>query len=146
MMKNIIVTLLAVLFVSCQTKKINQYIKSPDNSQKRHGKWIEEYPVENGTLVGVGKYKNGEKIGVWRTTFHGKKYQKDKIRKSVIKTKFYHPNGKIMQKGKSRLDISDAERHWYYFGKWKYFDEKGKLERVRNYGGVQKNDSISLNK
>jgi len=50
MLKNILLTLLSIfVFVSCQTKT-NQYIKISDKIQKRHGKWIEKYPTEEGTL------------------------------------------------------------------------------------------------
>ena len=71
-------------------------------------------------------------------------YQKDKIRKSVTNTKLYYPNGKIMEKGQSKLDISDAERHWYYFGDWKYFGENGNLKYIKRYADGKKIDSISF--
>ncbi len=145
MMKNIVLTLLSIfVFVSCKTKEINQYKKFPDKSQKRHGTWREEYSSDQGTLIALGKYKNGEKVGIWKTTFEDKLYQKDKIRKNLTKTKLYHSNGKIMEKGQSRLDISDVQRHWYYFGDWKYYDENGKLKYVKKYSDGKKVDSISF--
>lgn len=143
MMKNILLILLATVLVSCQTE-MNQYMKLSDKSQKRHGKWKEKYSTNEGTLIAVGRYKKGEKIGVWKTTFQDKLYQKDKIRRNITKTKFYHPNGKIMQKGQSRLDISDAERHWYYFGDWKFYDENGKLKYIKKYADGKKIDSASF--
>lgn len=130
--------LIFLVLASCKTKEINQYVKVEKKWQKRHSKWKEEYSADQGTLVAVGKYKMGEKVGVWKTTFEDKVYQKDKIRKSVTKTKIYHPNGKIMERGHSKLDISDAERHWYYFGDWKYYDENGKLRYIKNMLTVRK--------
>ncbi|MCY0968049.1 toxin-antitoxin system YwqK family antitoxin [Chryseobacterium wangxinyae] len=145
MMKNIVLTLISIfVFVCCKTKEINQYKKFPDKSQKRHGTWREEYSSDRGTLIALGKYKNGEKVGVWKTTFEDKLYQKDKIRKNLTKTKLYHSNGKIMEKGQSRLDISDVQRHWYYFGDWTYYDENGKLKYVKKYSDGKKVDSISF--
>lgn len=146
-MKNIVFTLISIfIFTSCKTKEMNQYMRFPDKTQKRQGKWKEEHSSDQGTLTAVGKYKIGEKVGVWKITFEDKLYQKDKIRKSVTTTKLYHPNGKIMERGQSKLDISDAQRHWYYFGDWKYYDETGKLKYIKKYADGKKIDSISFQK
>ena len=145
MIKNFFLfTLILFVFTSCKTKKMNQYVKVENKWQKRHGKWKEEYSSDQGTLTAVGKYRMGEKVGVWKTTFEDKLYQKDKIRKNVTKTKLYHPNGRIMERGRSKLDISDAQRHWYYFGDWKYYDENGKLRYIKKYADGKKIDSISF--
>ena len=147
MLKNILLLGLAVFVMSsCKTQPINQYVKVENKWQKRHGKWKEEYSSDQGTLTAVGKYKMGEKFGVWETTFQNKLYQKDKIRKGVTKTKLYHPNGKIMERGQSRLDITEAQRHWYYFGDWKYYNENGKLKYIKKYADGKKIDSISFQK
>jgi len=147
MMKNfLLLSLVLFVFTSCKTKEINQYIKVENKWQKRHGKWKEEYSSDQGILTAVGKYKMGEKVGVWKTTFEDQLYQKDKIRKNVTKTKLYYPNGKIMEKGQSRLDISDVQRHWYYFGDWKFYDENGKLRYIKKYADGKKIDSISFQK
>lgn len=146
MIKNfLLLGLTFFVFTSCNTKKMNQYVKVENKWQKRHGKWKEEYSSDQGSLTAIGKYKMGEKVGVWKTTFEGKLYQKDKIRKNITKTKLYYPNGKIMETGQSKLDISDAQRHWYYFGDWKYYDENGKLKYIKKYADGKKVDSISFN-
>ena len=145
MVKNLVfLTSLFLAIISCKTKEINEYVKVENKWQKRHGKWKEEYSSDQGTLVATGKYKMGEKVGVWKTTFEDKLYQKDKIRKNITKTKLYHPNGKILEKGQSKLDISDAERHWYYFGDWKFYDENGKLLYIKKYADGKKVDSITF--
>lgn len=144
MFKNFLLTLLSIFaFVSCQTKT-NQYIKISDKVQKRHGKWKEEYPTEEGILIATGKYKKGEKIGVWKTYLGDKLYQTEKIRRKKIKMFVYHKNGNIMERGQSKLDISENERHWYYFGDWKFYDENGKLKYIKKYTDGKKIDSVSL--
>lgn len=146
-MKNLLLTLFSVfILASCQTKKLNQYIRLSDKTKKRHGKWREEYSADGGTLTAVGKYKKGEKVGVWKTSFQNKPYQRDKIRKNMTKTKLYYPNGNIMERGQSRLDISDDQRHWYYYGDWKYYDENGKLKYIKKYADGKKIDSVSFRK
>lgn len=135
--------LLCCLFlVSCQTK-MNQYIKDENNANKRNGKWREEYSADEGTLIAIGKYKKGEKVGIWKTLLDQKMYQKDKIKRNIIKTKKYFPNGKVMETGQSKLDISTTQRHWYYFGDWKYYNNEGKLLYMKSYHQGKKADSIS---
>lgn len=146
MLKNFLLTLLSIfVFVSCQTKT-NQYIKISDKVQKRHGKWKEEYPTEEGTLIATGRYKMGEKIGVWKTYLGDKLYQTEKIRRKKIKMFVYYKNGNIMERGQSKLDISENERHWYYFGDWKFYDENGNLKYIKKYTDGKKIDSVSFNK
>lgn len=146
MLKNFLLTLLSILvFVSCQTKT-NQYIKISDKVQKRHGKWKEEYPTEEGTLITKGRYKMGEKVGVWKTFVGDKLYQKEKIGRKKTKMFVYHRNGNIMERGQTKLDISETERHWYYFGDWKFYDENGKLKYIKKYTDGKKIDSVSFNK
>lgn len=129
--------------MSC-TAKLNRYSKDERQVSKRHGKWVEEYSVDEGTLVATGRYRNGEKIKTWKTSFNGRKYQKEVIRKEVTRSKRYFPNGRIMEKGRSRMEISDRERHWFYFGPWKYYGENGKLLYIKTYRQGQKADSISM--
>lgn len=132
-----------LLLVSCKTK-INQYVKNEKEVSKRDGKWKEEYSSDDGMLQATGKYRMGEKAGVWKMTLNGHRYQKDVIRKGITRTKRYFPNGKMMEKGQSKIDISENERHWYYFGDWKYYDEKGNLRYIKKYSDGKKVDSISF--
>ena len=147
MMKNfLLLTMVFAVLSSCKTKRLNQYALTENKHQKRHGKWKEQYSADQGTLTAIGKYKMGEKVGIWKTTFENKLYQKDKIIKNITKTKLYHPNGIIMEKGQSKLDISDVQRHWYYFGDWKFYDKNGQLRYIKKYADGKKIDSISFQK
>lgn len=123
---------------------MNQYVKDEKKVNKRNGKWKEEYSSDEGTLSAVGKYKMGEKVGVWKMTLNGRKYQKEVIRKGITKTKRYFSNGKLMERGQSKIDISENERHWYYFGDWKYYDEQGNLLYIKKYADGKKVDSVSF--
>lgn len=145
-MNKIYILLIALLtIVSCKTK-MNQYIKDENKVNKRHGKWKEEYSSDNGTLVAIGKYKKGEKVGTWKTSLNHQLYQKDKISKKMTKTKVFYQNGNLMEVGQSRLDINENGRHWYYFGDWKYYDESGNLKYIKKYADGKKIDSIAFSK
>ncbi len=145
MKKIFIATLLLMLIFSCQTK-MNQYIKVGEKSQKRHGKWKEEYPTNEGILIAIGKYKKGEKVGIWKTYFDDKLYQKESIRKDITKIKRYFPTGSIMEKGQTKLEISQHERHWFYSGAWKYYDDQENLLYTKIYHKEGKADSIPARK
>ncbi|WP_370898037.1 hypothetical protein [Chryseobacterium gossypii] len=142
-MKRLSLIVAGCLMLSSCTIEMNRYVKDQNNVNKRHGKWREEYSSDAGTLVAVGRYRSGEKAGVWKTTLAGKLYQKDRIRKNITKTKVYFPDGNIKETGQSRLDISENGRHWYYFGDWKYYNDKGELLYVKKYHDGKKTDSIS---
>lgn len=141
-MRNIAILTCLFFLYSCKTK-VNQFKSVENKRQLREGKWIEKYSVNEGELIAVGKYKMGEKVGVWRTKFQNKLYQKEVFKNDLIKTKTYYPDGKIKEKGQSKTEISKNERHWYYFGDWKYYDEKGKLLYIKKFENGKKVDSIS---
>lgn len=141
----LLLLLCCVFLVSCKTK-INQYVKDDHDTDKRNGKWREEYSSNEGVLIATGKYKKGEKIGVWKMFSNDKLFQKDKIRRDITKTKKYFPNGKIMEKGQSKLEISQNERHWFYFGDWKFYNDRGELLYIKKYFNGNETDSISFKK
>lgn len=130
------------IFVSCVPVEINQYIKD-GKIQKRDGKWIETNATEEGEFVSKGKYIKGDKVRVWRTYIDNEIYQKDVYRKDLIKTKIFHPNGRIKIKGHSTTEITDDYIHWFYTGDWKYYNEKGKLIYIKKYSKGKPLDSVS---
>ena len=134
---------LLFMLVSCGTTKINQYVKD-GRVQQRHGKWVETNTSDLGNYLSLGKYRAGEKVGVWKTSLNGKLLQRDVYRKDLIKTKIFYPSGNLMQKGQSRTEIGDDVRHWFYFGAWKNYNTDGKLIYIKNYQKGQKFDSIAV--
>lgn len=133
---------LVLLLFSCKTPQ-NVYLKGEGNSRVRHGRWTEEYSSNQGNLVAKGKYNHGMKVGTWKTTFQGKLYERDRINRNITKTNRFHPNGKLMEKGQSRLDATQHESHWYYFGDWKYYNDQEKIMYTKKYTDDKKVDSIS---
>lgn len=130
------------ILISCNAN-YNQYEKIGKN-QVRTGMWIEKDSAENGWFISKGKYKNNQKKGVWKTYFNDQLMQKDKIKDSIIKTKWYHPNGKIKARGQSKHIIKENVSHWFLSGNWNFYDENGVLQYRKIYHLNQKSDSISL--
>jgi hypothetical protein len=98
----LLLLLCCVFLVSCKTK-INQYVKDDHDTDKRNGKWREEYSSNEGVLIATGKYKKGEKIGVWKMFSNDKLFQKDKIRRDITKTKNIFPTEKLWKKARANL-------------------------------------------
>ena len=146
MLKHFISCSLALFILSSCSQGLNQYKKDSKGISYRSGKWKEIYSSNDGDLTAIGRYKEGKKIGVWKTYFQENLYQKEQINRSFTKVKFYYPNGKIMQKGQTKLDHSNAESHWYYYGAWKFYDAKGKLSYIKHYISGRVTDSIYVGK
>ena len=116
----------ALIFSACKTNQFNKV-------GQRHGRW--EFNDSLGTVVYKygGRYKNGIERGTWKYYLGGKLARKEKYRENISFNRFYHENGKISSQGKSQLDVSTTEVHWYYFGDWEYFDENGKPTAIKTF-------------
>ena len=144
-MKNLILLFFLIL-ISCKSE-VNKYQTIKKNVQLKTGKWIEEDDDPEQKYVSVGKYKMGEKVGKWKVYLNGKIYQKDRFKDSLTHTKFYYPDGKILKKGVSKTIKDHKSIFWYFHGKWKFYDENGKVEYIKiYYRDSNKTDSINVKK
>lgn len=134
-----------IVLVSCKNVvKTNQYTKDSYGIMRKNGVWIEKVSSDIGDLQEKGKYKNGNKIGLWKTTFQRKIYQKEKFKKQGSVVRIYHENGKIAKKGQTKTELSNNSIHWFYTGVWKFYNEKGKLIYTKTYNNGSVVDSISF--
>lgn len=129
--------ILVMCILSCKSK-INQTV---DNQPE--GKWITVDTLEF-IYVSKGKYHKGMEVGSWKHFYNGKMVRKEKYRKGICKTIFYYPNGKIMKKGNTKIERTTKEDHWYYFGKWYFYDTNGKLDSIKTYKKENLSDSTNV--
>lgn len=123
------VFILAVLMISLLSAcKINQY-----KDGLRTGLWISKTDDENVVYKSRGRYTMGREKGTWKYFQNDTLYQKDKYSGNQAMVTFYHPNKKIRSSGKTQLDLTAKQIHWYYTGDWKYFDPHGILIKVITY-------------
>jgi antitoxin component YwqK of YwqJK toxin-antitoxin module len=128
-MRYTIISLLCIsMLFSCKSKPINRTI-----AKKREGLWIEKYSIDSANYKSIGKYHKDDPIKKWRYYLDGKIIKKEKYTGNDCITKFYHKNGKIQSIGRTKLDTSSKYCHWFYTGKWNYYNEKGKLTTKRYY-------------
>jgi antitoxin component YwqK of YwqJK toxin-antitoxin module len=129
--------LVIITIISCKTK-INQMV-----NHQREGMWITTDTLDS-IYVTKGRYRKGAEIGTWKYFYNNRLVQKEKYCKSICKTTFYYPNGKIMKKGTTKMESNAEGDHWYYFGKWSFYDKNGKLDSIEDYKKENTTDQIKV--
>jgi antitoxin component YwqK of YwqJK toxin-antitoxin module len=111
-------------------RNINQY----DEDGKRHGRWIEYYDEEEKIVSSELNYKHGFQDGICKF-YHpnGKLRLKWRYYKNRIRAKYFYEDGKLEQKGWSKIEYGGEATHYYWHGKWKFYDHRRKLIRTSFY-------------
>lgn len=117
--------LIAFTISSCKINRVK--------NNERHGKWIDYNIVEDVTYKSIGRYNKGIEKGTHRQFANKKLHRKEKYRNEICQTTYFYPTGKIMSEGKTKLDLTEKEMHWYYQGDWKFYDEQGNLLGINTY-------------
>lgn len=95
----------AITIVSFEILENGDTINRLDSKNKRHGKWLAEYPAhhEEPAYIEIGNYVKGAKQGLWKT---------------------YYPNGLLIAEVNFKNDLKDGEARYY---------EEGSLICIGNY-------------
>ena len=128
MKRYILLLILLTSFISCKVKTTNQTV-----NKKRQGLWIENESIDSTYYQSVGRYKNDELVKKWRYYVNGKLNKKERYYKEYCKIKFFYENRKKQATGITQSEQTTDGMHWYYSGKWKYYDQKRNLKTVRFY-------------
>lgn len=130
-----VILLMFFLFSSasyCQFfgKNKNKY----DENGNRKGLWITYWDDEEKTPMSVARFKNGYEAGVSKE-YHqnGNLRLKFRHHKNRLRVKYYYEDRKLERKGWSVIDYNEADTHYYWHGKWKFFNENRKLNLVSHY-------------
>ena len=80
------------------------------------------------------RFVDGREQGVSKE-YHvnGKLRLKFRYHKDRIRVKYYDENRRIEQKGWSVIEYSEKDTHYYWQGKWKFYGDKHKVERIAYY-------------
>ncbi|UTN05655.1 hypothetical protein L0669_07010 [Flavobacterium bizetiae] len=128
-MKNLLLLFFCgIMLLSCKSKPINQKI-----DKKKEGLWIDNYQQDSITYKSLEYYKSDQPIKKWKSYINGKIYKTEKYKNGICIVKYYYENGKLQSKGKTKIEVDAVETHWFYFGVWKFYSDKGKLTEVRKY-------------
>jgi hypothetical protein len=138
------VFLLAPAFSTAQLfhGKVNRY----DENGKRKGLWVNYWDEEKKIPMTKNHFKDDRETGVCKEYHNnGKIRLKFRYRKERIRVKYYNEKGRLEQKGWAKMDFTEKEIHYYWHGKWKFFDENRKLIREALYWNgepVEENSKI----
>lgn len=125
-MKYVYFSFLLFLLHSCS---VNQHIDG-----EHVGRWVYKTKIDNNKDVARGRYdKNGWQKGTWRYRYNGKLYKKQRFKDSIAYTTYYHRNGKVAERGQTKLVATESSLHYYYFGSWFIYNIDEVLTHVRHY-------------
>ena len=117
-----------MMLFSCKSKLINQKI-----DKKKEGLWVDNYEQDSTTYKSLEYYKNDQPVKKWKSYINGKIYKTEKYKNGICIVRYYYENGKLQSKGKTKIEVNAVETHWFYFGDWKFYSDKGKLTEIKNY-------------
>lgn len=126
------------LFFSCKSKPINQTI-----DHKKEGKWASVYVEDSVAYKYIEHYKKDQPVKKWKTYINGKIYKTEKYKNGICNVRSYYENGRLESKGNTKLETDTIQTHWFYFGEWKFYSDKGKLTEIKHY---EKGELISEQK
>ncbi|MFG4001043.1 hypothetical protein [Flavobacterium aquidurense] len=128
-MKNLLLLFFCgMMLFSCKSKLINQKI-----DKKKEGLWVDNYEQDSTTYKSFEYYKNDQPVKKWKSYINGKIYKTEKYKNEICIVRYYYENGKLQSKGKTKIEVNAVETHWFYFGDWKFYSDKGKLTEIKNY-------------
>ncbi|MES2131823.1 MAG: DUF6624 domain-containing protein [Bacteroidota bacterium] len=101
---------------------------------KRTGKWATYMDSAKKIKSFEGRFRNGRPIG--RAYFYnndGVIDRREINRFKKLKTTFYYANGITRMQGQARLENLPDRIHYYFYGKWKAYNEEGELIKYYFY-------------
>ncbi|WP_068844775.1 hypothetical protein [Flavobacterium chilense] len=116
------------MLLSCKSKPVNQKIE-----KKKEGVWIDTYSQDGTDYKSYEYYKKDLPVKKWKSYINGKIYKTEKYKNGICMVKYYYENGKVQSKGKTKIEVNAVETHWFYFGDWKFYTDKGKLTEIKKY-------------
>lgn len=128
MQKLFILLFCGLMLLSCKSKPINQKI-----DRKKEGVWIDDYQQDSIRYKSFEYYKHDQPVKKWKSFIDGKIYKTEKYKNGICTVKYYYENGKVQWKGKTKIEVNSVETHWFYFGDWKFYSDKGKLTEIKKY-------------
>lgn len=134
--------LLSAIFLFC-TASYGQFLKRQknqlDENGKRKGLWVTYWDEEEKLKMSVAKFKDGYEVGKSKEYFQNENLRlKFRYQKNRIRAKYYSADGKLEKKGWAVIEYNIEDVHYYWQGKWKYYNEKRKVQSISFYENGKK--------
>jgi antitoxin component YwqK of YwqJK toxin-antitoxin module len=143
MKKLFAILFLSVLFCSCKESFYLGKIDHMDKNGKRHGLRIKYWDEENTKPMSKTWYVHGNER--WLTkTYHnnGNIAVKFKERGKRMKVKYFDRFNHLTNKGWAIYKIDNKQPHYFWHGRWKYFNSRHQLEKTLLYQNGSVNDTL----
>jgi antitoxin component YwqK of YwqJK toxin-antitoxin module len=121
----IIIILICISLTSCKINQTKNGLKT--------GKWIQTEKFMNTESIATGRYKKGDKTGIWKEYMSNRLLSKEKYKKNSCHIIKYHNTGEIQQIGFSKKTIIDSKIEWLPTGEWTFYDSEGVLLGTKIY-------------
>ncbi len=128
-----ILPFLAFLIIFTLPSEAQLFKKKKEQSGQKTGKYTEYSNSDTTIVVAKGHFCESLPCKTWKYYYdEGGMRMKIKYR-DRLKIKYYTQSGQLDQKGYAMLDFNAADTHFYWHGRWKYYDERRKLYRIALY-------------
>jgi hypothetical protein len=125
---------LITLFLFLTALLFSQKINKNNKHGKRVGKWVVYLDSAKKIKSFEGRFRNGRPVGkALYYTIDGVLERREITRFGKLRTTLYYANGIKSMKGEARIDDLPDRIHYYFYGRWKFYDEEGKLIRYSFY-------------
>ncbi|MBS1637685.1 MAG: hypothetical protein JST26_17350 [Bacteroidetes bacterium] len=105
-----------------------------DKHGRRQGRWITYYDDAKTIPCFRGRFRNDRQVGrAYHYLSDGTLERRETEHFGRIKTRFYYPDGRLRKKGNARIVVLPEKIHYYFYGRWKTYDEAGKLIKTETY-------------
>ncbi len=125
-----------------------QHLNRYNKKGERIGKWVTFSDSAKKLKLFEGKYRKGTAVGTCLYYSLDGVLEKKEIKKfRKLKTTIYYSDGHIRNSGKARIENLSDKIHYYFYGKWKYYDENGNLVKYLYYqkGEIIKTEYVNKN-
>lgn len=133
------VSLIILLLILVNSNSYSQFFKRKLNAYntngQRTGLWLTYWDDEMKIPMSQVFYKNGYEDRVSKE-FHQNGKLRLKFRhysENRMRVKFYHENRKLESKGWAIMEYNKEDTHFYYHGKWKYYNQNRRLIKIGSY-------------
>jgi hypothetical protein len=116
-----------VSLFSQSTNKLNRH-------GERTGRWINYADSAKTIALFKGRFRNGRPVG--KSYFYTNEGILDRLEKNrfkKLKTVFYYANGTVRLTGNARLENLPEKIHYYFYGRWKAYNDSGELIKYYYY-------------
>jgi hypothetical protein len=126
--------LFLLVFILFSIVSFSQSLNRLNKKGERIGKWV-TYIDDAKTIKSFeGRFRNGRPIGKsYFYSYDGVLDRREISRFKKLKTIFYYPNGTIKFRGNARLENLPDKIHYYFYGKWRAYNDSGVLIRYDYY-------------